>query len=469
MEAEVVVLGAGPGGYTAAFRAADLGLRTVLVERYPTLGGVCLNVGCIPSKTLLHAAAVIDGAEEMAAHGVEFGPPSIDPGKLADWKNKVVARLTRGLAGLARQRKVEVVLGAGTFVSPHRLRVATASGATEIGFDRAIVAAGSRAAEIPGFPHRDPRLMDSTGALVLDAIPPRLLVIGGGIIGLEMATVYAALGSKVSVVELMDGLIPGCDRDLVKPLEQRIRGRYESIRLSTKVTGVVPEESGLRASFEGPDPPVEDTFDRVLVAVGRRPNGDRIGAENAGLRVDEHGFIPADRQQRTNVDHIFAIGDVAGPPMLAHKATHEGKVAAEVCAGRKAGFDALAIPSVAYTDPEVAWTGLTETAAREQGVEFDKAAFPWAASGRALGIGRTEGLTKVIFDRESGRLLGAGIVGPHAGDLIAEATLAIEMGADARDIGLTIHPHPTLSETINFAAEMAEGTITDLYLPRRAK
>ena len=311
--------------------------------------------------------------------------------------------------------------------------------------------------------------MDSTGALVLDAIPPRLLVIGGGIIGLEMATVYAALGSKVSVVELMDGLIPGCDRDLVKPLEQRIRGRYESIRLSTKVTGVVPEDSGLRVSFEGPDPPAEDTFDRVLVAVGRHPNGDRIGAEHAGLRVDEHGFIPADRQQRTNVDHIFAIGDVAGPPMLAHKATHEGKVAAEVCAGRKAGFDALAIPSVAYTDPEVAWTGLTETAAREQGVEFDKATFPWAASGRALGIGRSEGLTKVIFDRESGRLLGAGIVGQHAGELIAETTLAIEMGADARDVGLTIHPHPTLSETINFAAEMVEGTITDLYAPRRGK
>ena len=473
MEAEVVVLGAGPGGYTAAFRAADLGLRTVLVERYPTLGGVCLNVGCIPSKALLHAAAVIDGAAEMAAHGVEFGPPSIDPARLAGWKDTVVARLTRGLAGLAKQRKVEVVLGAGTFASPHRLSVAAPGGTTEIGFERAIVAAGSRAAEIPGFPHRDPRLMDSTGALVLDAIPPRLLVIGGGIIGLEMATVYAALGSKVSVVELMDGLIPGCDRDLVRPLEQRIRSRYESIRLSTKVTGISPEASGLRVSFEGAeestDAPAEDTFDRVLVAVGRRPNGDRIGAEHAGLRVDEHGFIPADRQQRTNVDHIFAIGDVAGPPMLAHKATHEGKVAAEVCAGRKAGFDALAIPSVAYTDPEVAWTGLTETAAREQGVEFDKATFPWAASGRALGIGRSEGLTKVLFDRESGRLLGAGIVGPHAGELIAEATLAIEMGADARDIGLTIHPHPTLSETINFAAEMVEGTITDLYAPRRRK
>ena len=469
IEAEVVVLGAGPGGYTAAFRAADLGLRTVLVERYPALGGVCLNVGCIPSKALLHAAAVIDGAGEMAAHGIAFGPPSIDLPKLAGWKSQVVARLTRGLAGLAKQRKVQVVQGDGAFVSPRRLSVATPDGATEIGFEHAIIAAGSRAVEIPGFPNGDPRLMDSTGALVLDAVPPRLLVVGGGIIGLEMATVYAALGSRVSVVELMDGLIPGCDRDLVKPLEQRIRARYESIRLSTKVTGMAPEGSGLRVSFEGPDGPAEDTFDRVLVAVGRRPNGDRIGAENAGVRVDEHGFIPADRRQRTNVEHVFAIGDVAGPPMLAHKATHEGKVAAEVCAGRKSSFDALAVPSVAYTDPEVAWTGLTETEALERGIDVDKATFPWAASGRALGMGRGEGLTKVLFDRESGRMLGAGIVGPHAGELIAEATLAIEMGADARDVGLTIHPHPTLSETVNFAAEMVEGTITDLYAPRRGK
>ena len=473
IETEVVVLGAGPGGYTAAFRAADLGLRTVLVERYPTLGGVCLNVGCIPSKALLHAAAVIDGAGEMAAHGIDFGSPSIDLAKLAGWKNKVVGRLTRGLAGLARQRKVQVVQGTGAFSSPHRLSVETPDGATEIGFQRAIVAVGSQAAAIPGFPNGDARLMDSTDALVLDDVPERLLVVGGGIIGLEMATVYAALGSRVSVVELMDGLIPGCDRDLVKPLEQRIRARYESIRLSTRVTGISPEDSGLRVSFEGAGEaagaPSEEVFDRVLVAVGRRPNGDRIGAANAGVHVDARGFIPADRQQRTNVDHIFAIGDVAGAPMLAHKATHEGKVAAEVCAGHKAGFDALSIPSVAYTDPEVAWTGLTETAARERGIEFDMAVFPWTASGRALGIGRSEGLTKVLFDRESGRLLGAGIVGPHAGDLIAEATLAIEMGADARDIGLTIHPHPTLSETINFAAEMVEGTITDLYVPSRSK
>ena len=473
IEAEVVVLGAGPGGYTAAFRAADLGLRTVLVERYPTLGGVCLNVGCIPSKALLHAAAVIDGAGEMAAHGIDFGSPSIDLAKLAGWKNKVVGRLVRGLAGLARQRKVQVVRGTGAFSSPHRLSVATPDGTMEIGFEHAIIAAGSRAAEVAAFPNDDPRLMDSTDALVLDDMPDRLLVIGGGIIGLEMATVYAALGSRVSVVELMDGLIPGCDRDLVKPLEQRIRARYESIWISTRVTGISPGSSGLRVSFEGAndtaDAPSEDVFDRVLVAVGRSPNGDRIGAANAGVHVDARGFIPVDRQQRTNVEHIFAIGDIAGSPMLAHKATHEGKVAADVCAGHKASFDALAIPSVAYTDPEVAWTGLTETAAREQGVEIDKATFPWAASGRALGIGRTEGLTKVLFDRETGRLLGAGIVGPHAGDLVAEATLAIEMGADARDIGLTIHPHPTLSETINFAAEMVEGTITDLYVPRRSK
>ena len=471
IEAEVVVLGAGPGGYTAAFRAADLGLRTVLVERYPTLGGVCLNVGCIPSKALLHTAAVIDGAGEMAAHGVAFGPPSIDVAKLAGWKNKVVGRLTRGLAGLAKQRNVEVVHGEGAFSSPHRLSVAGSDGTTEIEFRHAIIAAGSQAIEIPGFPNDDPRLMDSTDALVLDEVPGRLLVVGGGIIGLEMATVYAALGSRVTVVELMDGLIPGCDRDLIKPLEKRIRTRYESILLSTRVTGISPEDTGLRVSFENAgetgDAPADETFDRVLVAVGRRPNGHRIGAENAGVHVDERGFIAADRRQRTNVEHIFAIGDIAGEPMLAHKATHEGKVAAEVCAGHKASFDALAIPSVAYTDPEVAWTGLTETDARERGVEFDKATFPWAASGRALGIGRTEGLTKVLFDRGTGRLLGAGIVGPHAGDLIAEATLAIEMGADARDIGLTIHPHPTLSETINFAAEMAEGTITDLYVPRR--
>ena len=473
IETDVVVLGAGPGGYTAAFRAADLGLRTVLVERYPTLGGVCLNVGCIPSKALLHAAWIIDAAAEMGTHGIEFGPPSVDLAKLAGWKNKVVGRLTGGLAGLAKQRKIQVIQGTGAFSSSHRMRVATTGDTTEIEFRHAIVAAGSQAVENPGFPNDDPRLMDSTDALMLDEMPGRLLVIGGGIIGLEMATVYAALGSRVNVVELMDGLMPGCDRDLVKPLEQRIRKNYESIRLSTRVTDISPDDSGLRVSFEAEDgsasTPAAETFDRVLVAVGRRPNGDRIGAEHAGVHVDERGFIPVDRQQRTNVGHIFAIGDIVGQPMLAHKATHEGKVAAEVCAGHKASFDALAIPSVAYTDPEVAWTGLSETEARERGIEIDKATFPWAASGRALGIGRSEGLTKVLFDPQTGRLLGAGIVGAHAGDLIAEATLAIEMGADARDIGLTIHPHPTLSETFNFAAEMVEGTITDLYLPQRAK
>ena len=380
IEAEVVVLGAGPGGYTSAFRAADLGLRTVLVERYPTLGGVCLNVGCIPSKALLHTAWVIDAAAAMAAHGVEFGAPSIDLPKLAGWKNEVVGRLTTGLAGLARQRNVQVVHGAGAFAAPHRLRVETSDGTTEIAFERAIIAAGSRAVEIPGFPNDDPRLMDSTDALGLDEAPRRLLVIGGGIIGLEMATVYAALGSRVNVVELMDGLIPGCDRDLVKPLEKRIRSMYESIRLSTRVTGVSPDGSGLRVTFEpvgeAAGAPAAETFDRVLVAVGRRPNGDRIGAENAGVHVDECGFIPVDRQQRTNVEHVFAIGDIVGQPMLAHKATHEGKVAAEACAGQKSSFDALAIPSVAYTDPEVAWTGLTETLAKEQGIEFEKATFP---------------------------------------------------------------------------------------------
>ena len=383
----------------------------------------------------------------------------------------MVGRLTRGLAGLAKQRKVRVVHGAGAFSSGNRLSVETPEGTMEVAFERAIIAAGSQAVELPGFPDDAPRLMDSTDALALDDVPGRLLVVGGGIIGLEMATVYAALRSRVNVVELMDGLIPGCDRDLVKPLEQRIRAWYESIRVSTPVTGISPEDAGLRVTFEGADGDEwsEEMFDRVLVAVGRRPNGHRIGAGNAGVHVDERGFIPADRRQRTSVEHIFAIGDVAGEPMLAHKATHEGKVAAEVCAGHKAGIDALAIPSVAYTDPEVAWTGLTETEARERGVEFDKATFPWAASGRALGIGRTEGLTKVLFERETGRLLGAGIVGRHAGDLVAEATLAIEMGADARDIGLTVHPHPTLSETFNFAAEMVEGTITDLYVPRRGK
>jgi dihydrolipoamide dehydrogenase len=465
--AQVVVLGAGPGGYTAAFRAADLGLKTVLVERYPTLGGVCLNVGCIPSKALLHTAEVVTAVQAMADHGVEYGKPKFDIKKLAGWKDKVVGQLTKGLAGLARQRKVGVVQGVGRFESPNLMSVEGKDGTKTISFDSAIIAAGSQAMEIPLFPNDDPRLMDSTDALVLEEIPKRLLVIGGGIIGLEMATVYHALGSKVTVVELLDGLIPGCDRDLVKPLQKRIGKQYEAIYTSTKVTGIEAKKNALVASFEGDKAPASAEFDRILVAVGRRPNGHKIGAEKAGVKVDESGFIPTDRQQRTNVPHIFAIGDIAGQPMLAHKATHEGKVAAEVAAGEKSRFDALTIPSVAYTDPEVAWAGLSEDEAKKQGIEYDKAAFPWAASGRSLGMGRNEGLTKVMFEKQSGRIIGAGIVGPHAGDLIAEATLAIEMGADAQDIGLTIHPHPTLSETFNFAAEMVEGTITDLYVPKK--
>ncbi|MDH3316635.1 MAG: dihydrolipoyl dehydrogenase [Gammaproteobacteria bacterium] len=467
IHAQVVVLGAGPGGYTAAFRAADLGLKTVLVERYPTLGGVCLNVGCIPSKALLHTAEVVNAVRAMADHGVEYGQPKFDIKKLAGWKDKVVGQLTKGLAGLAKQRKVEVVHGVGRFESPNLMSVESKDGTKTISFDFAIIAAGSQATQIPPFPNDDPRMMDSTDALVLEEIPKRLLVIGGGIIGLEMATVYHALGSKVTVVELLDGLIPGCDRDLVKPLQKRIEKQYEAIYTSTKVTGIEAKKNALVAKFEGDKAPASAEFDRILVAVGRRPNGHNIGADKAGIKVDDSGFIPSDRQKRTNVPHIFAIGDITGQPMLAHKATHEGKVAAEVAAGEKSSFDALTIPSVAYTDPEVAWTGVSEDEAKAQDIEYEKASFPWAASGRSLGMGRNEGITKVIFEKESGRIIGAGIVGPHAGDLIAEATLAIEMGADAQDIGLTIHPHPTLSETFNFAAEMVEGTITDLYVPKR--
>ncbi|HEX9584930.1 MAG TPA: dihydrolipoyl dehydrogenase [Gammaproteobacteria bacterium] len=467
LHAQVVVLGAGPGGYTAAFRAADLGMKTVLVERYPTLGGVCLNVGCIPSKALLHTAEVINGVGAMAEHGVTYGDPRFDIEKLAAWKDKVVGQLTKGLAGLARQRKVEVIEGVGRFESPNLMVVDGKDGPVRIAFDNAIIAAGSQAAEVPVFPNDDPRLMDSTDALLLEEIPQRLLVIGGGIIGLELATVYHALGSRVTVVELMDGLMPGCDRDLVRPLQKRIEKQYEAIYTGTRVVAIEAKEKALTARLEGKKAPGSAEFDRVLVAVGRRPNGHDIGADKAGVHVDEAGFIPADRQQRTNVPHIFSIGDIAGQPMLAHKATHEGKVAAEVAAGEKSSFDALAIPSVAYTDPEVAWAGVSEDQAKEKGIDYEKATFPWAASGRSLGMGRNEGLTKLIFERDGKRIIGAGIVGPHAGDLIAEATLAIEMGADAQDIGLTIHPHPTLSETINFAAEMAEGTITDLYVPRR--
>jgi dihydrolipoamide dehydrogenase len=469
VECDVVVLGAGPGGYTAAFRAADLGLKTVLVERYERLGGVCLNVGCIPSKALLHMAKVLTEAEESAAHGISFGEPQVDIDGLRSWKESVVGKLTGGLDGLAKQRKVQVVHGRAEFASPNVLSVAGGDGATTVGFKHAIVAAGSSATQLPGLPYDDPRLMDSTGALELADVPERLLVIGGGIIGLEMATVYDALGSKVTVVELMDSLIPGCDKDLVRPLHKRIEGRYEAIHLKTKVSAVEATDEGLRATFEGDgNAPEPQVYDRILLSVGRRPNGAAIGAEKAGVVVDERGFIPVDRQMRTNVPHIFAIGDVVGEPMLAHKATHEGKVAAEVIAGHSVAFDAKAIPSVAYTDPEVAWMGLTETDAKAQGIAYEKGAFPWAASGRALSIGRSDGSTKVLVDPETRRILGAGIVGVNAGELIAEAVHALEMGADAEDVGLTIHPHPTLSETIGFAAEAAEGTITDLYMPKRA-
>ncbi len=469
MHAEVLVLGSGPGGYTAAFRAADLGKKTVLVERYPRLGGVCLNVGCIPSKALLHAAKVIAETKEMREHGVEFGAPSIDLEKLDGWKNRVVNRLTDGLAGLAKQRKVTVVEGRGKFTTPNRVVVESANENITVSFDQAIIAAGSQAVQIPGFPNDDARLIDSTDALALSEIPKRLLIIGGGIIGLEMACVYYELGSSVTVVELMDSLMPGVDKDIVRPLHKRIAKQYENIFLSTKVTDIKSQKDGLMVFYEGAKAPASELFDRVLVAVGRSPNGKVIGAENAGVQVDERGFIPIDKQQRTNVPHIFAIGDIVEGPMLAHKATHEGKVAAEVVAGMKSAFDAQVIPSVAYTDPEVAWIGTTESEAKEKKLNYGKGVFPWAASGRALGLGRDEGMTKLLFDENSGRVIGAGIVGPNAGDLIAEVALAIETGCDAQDIGLTIHPHPTLSESVAFAAEAFEGTITDLYMPRKKK
>ena len=468
VHAEVVVLGSGPGGYTAAFRAADLGRKVVLIERYPTLGGVCLNVGCIPSKALLHAARVVSEADEMSHFGVKFAKPEIDIDALRAWKNGVVVRLTKGLGGLAKQRKVDVVTGVGTFTSPHTIEVTAADGGRKtVSFDHCIVAAGSSVARIPGFPYDDVRLMDSTGALELQEIPKRLLVIGGGIIGLEMACVYHALGSKVSVVELADGLIPGADRDVVKPLHKVIEKKYEAILVRTKVARLVATKAGLEATFEGDGAPAPQVYDRVLMAVGRRPNGRDIGADRAGIAVNERGYIPVDKQQRTNVPHIYAIGDVCGEPMLAHKASHEGKLAAEIIAGHKGAFDARTIPSVAYTDPEVAWMGLTETQAKAQGIEYEKASFPWAASGRALATGRDEGMTKLLFEKGTKRLLGAAMVGPNAGELIAETVLALEMGADAEDIGLTIHPHPTLSETVFFAAEIAEGSITDLYMPKR--
>ena len=467
IQTEVLVLGAGPGGYTAAFRAADLGKQVVLVERYPSLGGVCLNVGCIPSKALLHVAKVITEADEAAHTGITFGKPAIDIDKLRAWKSAVVGKLTKGLSGLAKQRKVQVVTGRGEFSSPHTLRVETAEGVKTIAFENCIIAAGSSVARIPGFPYDDKRIIDSTGALELANIPKRLLVVGGGIIGLEMATVYDALGSKITVVELVDALMPGADQDIVKVLQKRISKRYEKILLRTKVSHIEALKEGLKVTFDAAGTLSTDTFDAILMAVGRRPNGRDIKVDAAGVTVNERGFILVDKQMRTNVPHIYAIGDICGEPMLAHKATHEAKIAAEVIAGHKAFFDARTIPSVAYTDPEIAWMGLTETQAKAQGIEYDKAAFPWAASGRALSTGRDDGMTKVLFDKTTRRVLGAAIVGVNAGELIAETVLALEMGADAADLCLTIHPHPTLSETVAFAAEMAEGSITDLYFPPR--
>jgi len=463
----LLVIGAGPGGYTAAFRAADLGLGVILVDRWPQLGGVCLNVGCIPSKALLHAARVIEEAESMAAHGIRFAKPEIDPQALKQWKNRVVGKLTAGLSVLAKQRKVDVLQGVARFASAHRVELRAADGATKIiGFEHCIIAAGSEPARIPGLPV-DPRVLDSTGALELRDVPQRLLVIGGGIIGLEMACVFDALGSEVSVVELTDGLMPGCDRDLVRPLEKRLRARYGSIQTGMRVMGVEAMDQGLRVSFDGKGAGEPRTFDRVLCAVGRVPNGKQIGAESAGVRVDERGYVPVDRQQRTNVPHIFAIGDIVGQPMLAHKATHEGKVAAEVAAGHKRAFDARVIPSVAYTDPEIAWAGVTETEAQASGRTLGKGSFPWMASGRSLALNRDDGFTKLLFDVESHRVVGGGIVGTNAGELISEIALAIEMGAVAADVGLTVHPHPTLSETVAFSAEAYEGTLTDLFIPKK--
>ena len=460
LECDVLVLGAGPGGYTAAFRAADLGQKVVLVEREPVLGGVCLNVGCIPSKALLHVARVIAEAGTIATHGVSFGEPQVDLDKLRGFKDGVVGQLTGGLKALAKKRKVTVVTGVGRFVDAHHVRVDGDAPQT-IRFKHAIIATGSSVVPLPGAPD-DPRIIDSTGALALADVPARLLVIGGGIIGLEMATVYAALGTRVSIVELSDGLMPGTDRDLVKVLHKRLAAQCDAIWLSTKVAKLEATNDGIVASFDGEDAPKSATFDRVLVAIGRKPNGRDVGADSAGITVDARGFIPVDRQMRTNQAHIFAIGDVAGNPMLAHKATHEAKVAAEVAAGHKAAFDARVIPSVAYTDPEVAWCGLTETEAKAQGIKVGKGRFPWAASGRALALDAQDGFSKLLFDEQTGRVVGAGIVGPNAGDLISEAVLAIEMGADAHDIGLAIHPHPTLSETVAFSAEAFAGTLTDL-------
>ena len=468
IQVDLVVLGGGPGGYTAAFRAADLGLKVALVEKHASLGGVCLNVGCIPSKALLHAADVINEAAELARVGIRFAAPEVDLAALRESKQRTVAKLTAGLAMLAKQRKVEVVQGTGQFETASSVTVAGRQGSSRIVFKHAIIACGSRPATIPGFPHDDPRMMDSTDALELESIPEKLLIIGGGIIGLEMATVYATLGSRIDIVEMQPSLIPGCDRDLVRPLHKRIEQRYRRVMLSTGVNRIEPHEQGLQVSFEGKDAPDEGQYyDKVLVAVGRLPNGHATAADKAGVAIDEHGFIKVDQQLRTNIPHIYAVGDVVGGPMLAHKATHEAKVAAEVIAGLDSRFDPVAIPSVAYTDPEIAWAGLTETEAKAQGISYEKAAFPWRASGRAMGIGRDEGTTKLLYDPQSKKILGGGIVGVNAGELIGEVLLALQTGARVSDIGHAIHPHPTLNETLGLAAEMAEGTITDLIPPRR--
>jgi dihydrolipoamide dehydrogenase len=463
---DLVVLGAGVGGYTAAFRAADLGLKVTLIERWPVLGGVCLNDGCIPSKALLHAAKVIEDAADMAANGIVFGPPQIDRDRLRLWKNSVITRLTNGLMLLAKQRKVILIQGEAKFVGPHSFDIKGAQGSRRVDFKQCVIAAGSESARLPGLPD-DPRVIDSSDALQLPLDCKRLLVIGGGIIGLEMACVYDALGVQVTVVELSDGLMPGTDRDLVRPLQKRIEKRYEKILVKTKVAKLEALPEGLRATYQGPDSPEPQLFDYVLVAVGRSANGNAINAVVAGVEVSARGIIEVDKQMRTNVPHIFAIGDIVGAPMLAHKAGHQAKVAAEVAAGHKSSFDARCIPAVAYTDPEIAWAGMTETDAKAQGIQYGKGIFPWAASGRSLALNRDDGFTKILFDKDTHRVIGAGIVGTNAGDLIAEVALAIEMGADATDVGLTIHPHPTLSETVAFAAEAFDGTLTDLYIPKR--
>lgn len=468
IETEVVVLGSGPGGYTAAFRAADLGKKVILIERYDSIGGVCLNVGCIPSKALLHAAKVIDEAEDMSNHGIEFGKPKIDTKKLVDWKSKIVSKLTGGLKMLSKQRKVEILHGVGKFISANQIEVTKDDGKKEtVKFDNAIIAVGSRPVKLPFLPD-DPRIIDSTGALELEETDCNMLVIGGGIIGLEMATVYDALGAEITIVELMDQIIPGADSDIVAPLYKRIKSKYKNIYLKTKVTKVEAKKDGLYVTFEGENAPAKpEKFDRILCAVGRVPNGAGIDAEKAGVKVNERGFISVDKQMRTNVPHIFAIGDVVGNPMLAHKAIPEGRTAAEVISGLKHFFDPKCIPSVAYTDPEVAWVGLTENEAKAQGIKYGKGVFPWAASGRSLSVNRSEGLTKLLIDETTHRVIGAAMVGPNAGELVAEMALAIEMGCDVEDISLTIHPHPTLSETVAMAAEVFEGTITDLYLPKK--